>query len=460
MMRPAAILALLLAAAPARADTLRTLEKLWEKTSEGEIRRKTAQVRDQIDAAVTLGNLYLQSNAPTGARLDATAEAGAGIDDREVAAQGTGALVFAVRQERCDLLQLGVSLRGDLRSDRPHALGGMQQWSEICLSGGIDFGPVVEGWNVPGLAAFPIVLRESALLLARPRLTAPRAATAETYSDVGFGFDVEGARYRWTETNGLGFIGFSDDQRWRWRNFYGGDHAKVEIAADIWTMRLFHLRGETALADRFVELIAVGVHGIQADNGAAIVSFWPVRISGLAPFGDDSVLVDAEWGIGGTGTVSSTTSGPGANSSTTIESTGLPDISAGVAHVALSWGDVYRSASLAYDRTADTNVLADVIVEDRFTAAAQRTEKQWLARGAGFVSRARYFLDESTRAQERVFGFAFTGSYRLPHAFDLGMTLEGVFGINARDPVLEGHALPRGLRMFVTLGTTHTLWDY
>jgi hypothetical protein len=459
MQRTAGVLALLLVASPARADTLRKVEALWEASQEGEIRRKVTQVRDQIEASIALADAFLDNNAPIDARVDVIAEAGAGIDDREFAAQGTAAIVFAVRQERCDLLQAGLSIRGDLRSRSPHTLGGMQQWAEICLSGGLDFGPLEPESTHPGMAVFPLVLRESALMLARPRLTAPRAAIDEAYSDIGYGFDVEGLRYRWREHNGLAFIGFSADQRWRWRHFYGGEESKSELTADIWIVRLFHTRGETALADRYIDTIVVGLHGIQADNGAAIVNFWPVRISGLGLF-SDSLLLDAEWGIGGTGTISSETSGPGANNMTTIETTDLPDVTAGVAHAALHVGDVYRAVSAAYDRTVDTNVLADVIVEDRFTLSAQRTEPVWLARGAAFVSRAKYFLDEDTRAEERVLGFAFSGSYKLPRELDLGLTLEGVFGLHDRDPVLDGHALPRGLRMFVTLGTTKTIWSY
>lgn len=460
MQRRLTVLAVIAVATPAHADMLRTLKDLWTGTSEGEIRRKVAQVQSQVEDVIALGTAYLQNNQPTEARLDAIAELGAGIDAREPAAQGSASLVFAVAQERCDLLQVGVSVRGDLRRQSPHTLGGAQQWAQICLSGGIDFGPLVDGWDVPGLSAFPLVLRESALLLARPRLTAPRAAIDETYSDVGFGFDVEGARYRWTETDGMGFVGFSDDQRWRWRHFYGGEDAKVEITSDIWVMRLFHLRGETALADRAVDFLAIGLHGIQSDNGAAIVSFWPLRLSGLALFGTERVLVDAEWGFGGTGTISSSTSGPGANSMTTIESTDLADVTAGLAHLALHGGDAYRALSLAYDRTADTNVLADVIVEDRVSAVSQTTRADWLTRLSVFASRSRYFLDETTRAEERVFGFSLVGSYRAPFDLDVGLSLEGVFGFSDRDPVLDGHALPRGLRGFITLGTTQNLWSY
>ena len=458
MQRQIAVLVLLLVASPAYADTLRKVEALWTSSQEGEIRRKVEQVREQNEVALALANAVLQNNTPLDARVDAVVEAAAGIDDREVAAQGSAAIVFAVRQKRCDLLQAGVSIRGDLRSRSPHTLGGMQQWAEICISGGLDLGPLIPESDAPGLAVFPLVLRESALMLARPRLTAPRAAIDEAYSDIGFGFDVEGARYRWGKSSGMAFIGFADEQRWRWRHFYGGEKARVELTSDIWFFRLFHTRGETALADRFIDTIVIGLHGIQADNGAAIINFWPVRVSGLALLGTEALLVDAEWGIAGTGTISSETSGPGANSMTTINTTGLPDITAGVAHVALHSGDVYRSVSAAYDRTLDTNVLADVVIEDRFTLSGQRTEPVWLARGAAFVSRAKYFLDEDIRAEERVLGFAFTGSYRLPRELDLGVTLEGVFGLNSRDPELDGHALPRGLRMFVTLGTTKTLW--
>ena len=70
-----------------------------------------------------------------------------------------------------------------LRSRSPHTLGGMQKWTEICIAGGLDLGPLIPESDAPGLAVFPLVLRESALTLARPRLTGPRAAIDEAYLD-------------------------------------------------------------------------------------------------------------------------------------------------------------------------------------------------------------------------------------------------------------------------------------
>lgn len=457
-----ALALVLTAASPAHADepligTLRKVTGLWSESEEGEIRRKIAQAREQIDTAIVLGNAFLANNQPTEARFDVFAEAGAGLDERAASGAGTIGAVFAVRSERCDLLQAGLSIRGDLRSKDPNATGGAQQWLQICLSGGLGLDTLME-LDAPGLTLFPLVLRESALVLARPRLTGPRASIDEDYSDIGYGFDVEGARYLWAKDRGIGFAGFTADQRYRWRHWYGGESAKVEISGSVWFVRLLHTRGELALADRFIDILAFGFHGIQADNGAAIVNAWPVRFYGIGLFGTDRVLVDADLGVGGTGTVGSETNGPGVHETITIGTSGLPDVTIAVAHVALHSGDVRRSLSVSYDRTVDTNILADVITEDRFTISGQFTDATWIAHGAAFVSRAHYFIDEGLGAEERVAGATFTGSYALPQQLSLGLTLEGVLGISARDPMLDGHALPRGLRAFATLSTTRTLW--
>lgn len=455
-------LALVLTASPAHAEepligTLRKVTGLWSESEEGELRRKIAQAREQIETAIEVGTAFLANNQPTEARLDVFAEAGAGLDERAVSGAGTLGAVFAVRSERCDLLQAGISIRGDLRSKDPNATGGGQQWLQVCLSGGLDLQTLAE-FDTPGLALFPLVLRESALVLARPRLTGPRSSIDEDYSDIGYGFDVEGARYLWAHDRGIAFIGFTADQRYRWRHWYGGDTAKVELSGNVWFVRLLRTRGELALADRFIDILAFGFHGIQADNGAAIVNAWPVRFYGIGVGGDDRVLLDADLGVGGTGTIGSETNGPGVHEMVTIGTSGLPEVTIAVAHVALHGGDVRRSLSVAYDRTVDTNILADVITEDRFTVSGQVTDATWIAHGAAFVSRATYYLDEDQRPQERVVGATFTGSYALPHQLSLGLTLEGVFGLNDRAPALDGHALPRGLRAFATLGTTRTLW--
>ncbi|MBL9016766.1 MAG: hypothetical protein JNL83_21445 [Myxococcales bacterium] len=462
MWRLVAVTVIALAARTAAAQpvtgTLRRVAALWTSSQEGEIRQRITQAREQAAAYYQVAMAFLSNNAPTDARFDVFAEAGAGVDARAAAGEGTLGAVFAVRSRRCDLVQVGASLRGDVRSKEPTLLGGAQQWAQLCLSGGLDLGTLMQ-IKVPGLALFPMVLREGGVLDARPRLTAKRSAIDEPYSDIGFGFDVEGVRYQWRADRGIAGIGFTADQRWRWRGWPGGDDAKVELEGNFWFARLFRLRGEAALADRFVDILVFGFHGIQSDNDAAIVTAWPVRFYGVG-FADDRVLVDAELGVGGTGTISSTTSGPGIDDMTTIDSTDLPDITAAIAHVAAHFGDRRGFGSLSYDRTVDTNVLGDVIREDRFTASGQLIDQQWSARGAAFVSRARYYLTETTRADERIAGVSFTGAYGLGHQLSLGVTLEVAVGLIERDPLLEGHALPRGARAYLTLSTTRTLWEY
>ena len=91
MQRQIAVFVLLLVASPAYADTLRKVEALWTSSQEGEIRRKVEQVREQIEVALALANAVLQNNTPLDARVDAVVEAAAGIDEREVAAQGSAA---------------------------------------------------------------------------------------------------------------------------------------------------------------------------------------------------------------------------------------------------------------------------------------------------------------------------------------------------------------------------------
>jgi hypothetical protein len=459
----AAGLALLLAAPDAHAEdplvgTVRKVASLWTDSQEGEIRRKIAQASEQVQTALAVTNAFLANNHPTDIRIDMFAELGAGVDRRAAAGEGTLGALFAIQGERCDLIQIGASLRGDLRSDESRPMGGAQQWGHLCLAGGLDLRTLMQ-LDAPGLVVFPMTLRESGVLSARPRLTAKRSAIDERYSDIGFGFDVEGLRYMWAKERGVGAVGFTADQKWRWRGWPGGDDAKIEIQGDFWFARLFRTRGEDALADRFIDILTFGFHGIQSDNGAAIVAVWPVRFYGIG-FGDnDSVLVDADLGAAGTGTVGSSIEGPGVMSMTTIESTGLPHVTAAVAHVAVHAGGPHQYISVAYDRTLDTNVLADVIREDRFTLSGELTNELVTARGAAFASRSRYYLNEASKADERVAGISFTGTYALSYKLALGVTLEGVLGLVERDPLLDGHALPRGVRAFATLSTTRTLWS-
>ena len=432
---------------------------LWTASEEGELRERIDQLGEQAEGYVEVASAYLVNNTPTEARLDAVLELGAGAERSAGGGDASASLVFTAKSERCDLLQVGVSLRGDARTSAPKASASAHQWSSLCLGEGLSLDELMHA-GMPGLAVFPLVLRESALIDATPRLTAPRVELGERYSEAGFGFAVEGARYRFSDDRAVSGIGFEADQKWRWRGFPTGDDARVELAGDMWFVRLARRRAPTVLVDRSADIFVIGFHGIQADNGAAIVTFWPVRFSGIGLTSDDRLFLDAELGAGGTGTISSSTTGPGVNNMETINTTGLPQVDAGVAHVALHGGDPRSHASVAYDRTIDTNILADVVTEDRFTASAERTGPTQLVRAAAFVSRARYYLDDDVKVDERIAGASVSASYRLPHDLSIGLTVDGIVGLSERPLALEGHAGARGIRALATLTATRNLWKY
>src|SRR3954464_2215906 len=123
-MRAVALALTLLIARSAHAEeplvgTLRKVSGIWTDSQEGELRRKVNQVREQIDTAITVANAFFANNRPVDARVDAFAELGAGVDQAVGASEGTAGIVFSVPTARCDLIQLGASVRGDLRTDDP-----------------------------------------------------------------------------------------------------------------------------------------------------------------------------------------------------------------------------------------------------------------------------------------------------------------------------------------------------
>ncbi len=423
---------------------------LWTESQESEVRQR-------LDEARLLASLYAANTEVLEQRLDVTGALGLGTERAAAQADLVVGASYTARGERCDILQVGASARAGLDVGAPSTTSSAQHWAELCLDPGISSATLDP--ELRGLFLFPLRLREGVAINATPRLTAPRASFDERYSEAGFGFAVEGLRYEWRPDHGVALPGFSADERWRWRGLPGGDDARFELSGEMYFVRLYHHRGARAPSDRQVDVFAIAFHGIQADNGAAIIDFMPVRLTGFG-LGQEHVLVDLSVGVAGTGELSSSTSGPGVDNMETIGTTGLPDVTRASVHAAIYGGAAARAFAVAYDRGVDTNLFADVIVEDRGSA--------WLryplgaggrARAALFVARATYFLDEDVVAGERVVGISADAEVPLGRGLRLGFSLDAALGLAALDPALDGHAPGRGVRGLVELRATRTPWQ-
>ncbi len=436
-------------------DLVREITGLWSESQEQEVRHRFDQTRQGLDDVRALVGLYAATTRVVEQRVDVTASLGAGADRRDATLDAVVGVAYTARAERCDLLHVGASARGGVITADAPVVGSAQQWGALCLEPGISgamFGP-----ELAGLSLFPLRLREAAVIGATPRLTAPRATLDERYSEAGFGFDVEGARWAWRPGRGVAIAGFTADQRWRWSGLPGEGDARVELRGEMWFVRFYRQRGPLAPADRRIDVFAIGFHGIQADNGAAIVDAVPLRLTGIG-VGQERVLLDLSLGFAGTGTITSTTSGPGVDDMTTIGTTGLPDVARTIARVAAYGGTPARAAAVAYDRTLDTNVLADVIVEDRGTAWLRALVAGGSARAAAFVSRATYFLDEDVVARERLVGASLDAALPVGRGLAVAVTVDASIGLGALDPALDGHAPARGVRALIELRAVRTPW--
>lgn len=430
-------------------DVVRGATQQWAPTQEAKISRqlqKLQELNQQIDDAILLATMYLESNPVHGAGVDISATAGAGFDIDRGGADASVLASAHVDGEKCALVRADLLVRGrTATSVDDRARGSVDGSGSLCIPDGIDLTAAAEG--IP-ISVFPIRGRAFAALNKTPSLTASRAIIPEPYSELGWGVWMEGMRYlRHRGEYYWAFPGLSIEQRYHWQGFPDGAASRQEIVADAYFFRLGHRRRATALADRAIDIFGFGFHGVQDKAGTAVGEFWPLRVSGLG-FGTDRVLADLTVGVSGTGTITS--------EDTVIDSSEVPDKAIAFVHAALSFGDRRTGFGVTYDRGLETNLLAELVQEDRGSAWTRFQRGPLQVSAAAFAARAIHYPDKVTRGEEQIVGGTLDGSYALGGGVALGMSIEGTHSLR-RDAVLDGRVAPDGVRAFATITITHSL---
>jgi hypothetical protein len=465
-------------ASPTRADPIELLRDSYgQLRSEVELLQATydglfarAQLlKEQVQEAQQLAALYLASNQPTGAELDLTASTGTGGQDRAVIGDVAVSARARVLGELCDLAEVGAMARAsanrDLRSGGvTDGAAEIQAWGNVCLPRGITLtgdqlnqasedseasepqdGSTLQLAPSFRLALFPLRFNARVAINASPSLASKRNDPVRTYSEVGYGFAVEGARMSFAESNrGLSFIFMSLQQRWEWAGIPAGGDAGYEISADVGPVRLYKVRGPEALADRSIDFLAIVLHGVRFGAASGLIEVYPVRLTGIGLFGE-RVLVDASVGVVASGaTIDSSDGG------TIMPDPRIAKVTTAGGTFSVATGTVARGWGLVATRTLDTNILAQLTLENRGTAWTQLSQAGLRARGEAFAGTARHFFDHGTSGRERFVGASVTVDYALRDALWLGVRAEGVASF-ARDAILQDTIAGSSYRALATM---------
>jgi hypothetical protein len=438
----------ILGARTARADELLDLGRRavgeWADSQEAQISARLDAVAQQARDAEVLLDLLLAHDPIEALAIDVAATAGAGVDVDRPAAELSARIAVHADSTHCQAVWATGMVRGRSAAGDGDArtLSG-EGSAGVCFPEGID---LTMAAGVP-VTIFPVRVEVFGAIDKTPSRAAARAMLRERYSEGGFGVSVEGMRWAWGDLrHWVAAPGVTVNQRWQWRGFPSGDPAREDVGLDLWFVRLHHQRDGRALADRSVDFFAIDGHGVRDDNGAAVIGFWPVRVTGFG-LGTDRVLVDAAVGVSGTGTIGS--------NHDVIATTGLPHVTIAGVHAAVQVGDRSQSLALGFDRRLDTNALAELTAEDRAWVRGHSTWRDlWLDAGV-YYSHARHYLDATTRGTEHVIGGTADAQFALSRQLALGVSLEAVVPV-ARDPVLADRG--DGLRALVTATGTYALW--
>ncbi|MDQ3365720.1 MAG: hypothetical protein M3680_09870 [Myxococcota bacterium] len=407
---------------------------------------QTAQ--QDVDDALLLAAMALESNPVRGAGVDLSATAGAGFDVDRAGADVSVLASAHVDGDRCSLARADLLVRGRTSTsvdDRARA--SVDGSASLCLPEGLDLSGLPEAEGL-AFSIFPLRGRAFGALNKTPALTASRAVTPEPYSEVGFGVWMEGMRYlRHGGTYYWAFPGVMIEQRYHWRGFPAGEASRQEIVVDAYFVRLGHRRPSTALADRTIDIFGFGAHGVQDATGTAVAEFWPLRIAGFGP-GTEKVLLDATVGVSATGTLTS--------EDTVITSSEVPDKTILYVHAGIAAGSPRTGVGATYDRGLHTNLLVELVQEDRVAGWAHVERGPVTVNGALFGTRAVHYPDKTTRGEEHVLGGSFDGTYSLAGGVALGISLEATHSLR-RDAILDGRVAPDGIRAFATVSFTHSI---
>ncbi|MCE9577978.1 MAG: hypothetical protein K8W52_32905 [Deltaproteobacteria bacterium] len=436
------------AAAPARADELLDLGRhaigVWSPSQEAAISARLDAIEQQARDAEMLLDLLLQTDPIERFVIDASASVAGGVEGARPVGEVSARIDAHADNAGCQAVWANAMVRGRSGAgDGDRATLSGEGTAGICFPDGIDLSAEAE---VP-VSIFPLRLEVFGAIDKTPSRAAARAILREPYSEGGFRVSTEGMRWAWGDLrHWVAAPGVTIDQRWQWRGFPSGDPARLDVGLDLWFVRLHHRREPRALADRSIDVFAIHGHGVRDDNGAAIIDFWPLRVSGFG-FGSDRVLVDAAVGVSGTGTIGS--------DKDVIMTTGLPQVTIAGVHAAVLVGERAQSLAVGFDRAADTNALAEVTAENRVWVRGHRERRGlWIDVGL-YYSQARHYLDATTRGDEQVIGGTADAQIGLGNQLALGLSLEAALPL-ARDPVLADRG--DGVRALVTMSGTYAIW--
>lgn len=421
----------------------------WSAAQEDEVRGRMRALEERADEVFLLAELYLATDPIEAAQVEVSGTVGGGLDVARAAADASVQLTAHLDTATCRALYASVLVRARTATsldDRARASG--EAAAGVCFPDGLSLDMV----ELPvSLAAFPLRAEVHAALSKTPALTASRSAVREPYSETGWRLALEGLRFLYGEgrTRWITGPGAAVAQRFQWLGFPTGAPARQEITLDAFFFGFHRRRPPIALADRAIDVIVIGGHGVRDDNGAAIVDFWPVRITGLG-LGSDRVLLDLGIAFSGVGTFG--------EEGDEIVTSNLPEIDIVATHTALHLGTQRGSLSIGYDRTLDTNLLAELVHEDRGWIAGRRAAGRLRLAAGAFGGRARHYFDLDTRGDERLIGATLDASYAVRRDLAFGVAIEGTYSI-ARDPSLEGRVAGDGVRAMLTATTTHTLYQ-
>ncbi len=460
------------------ADSIDVLRTSYEHTrSQAEqLTRKFVSLHDDIGPTVPALNdtlqlvaLFVQSNRPTSAVVTATATLDAGGEKYA----GSGAITAHVQArlvgEFCDLASIGVLARGSggVGSSGGSGTGEMRAWGAACLPRGFTL--TAADLNAPDLhtdpneprlqfpstttiSVMPLRLSAHVALNASPSFTSMRNEPLRTFSETAYGIGVEGARISlYRPDRGFSFIYANIAQRWEWAGLPKSGEAGYELSAQFGFFRLFHVRSREALADRSIDFLDFKLHGVRFVRSAAILDLAPVRINGLA-LGSDHMLADASFGLGASGgTITSSDGG------TVMNSDDVPEITTWVGKFGVTEGTQTQALGVQFIRTLDSNVAAQLALENRVTAWGTLNQADLRSRAEIFGGSAKHYFDKTTSGRERFIGLAVNVDYAVATNWWLGLRGEGVTSY-ARDATLDGRISDDGFRGFATLTWTSDLY--
>lgn len=470
-------LATLLAVGTARADDLDTIRIHGVDVSRGQLQRVDGalaviqRIAEQGAWETTKAELakipegtlllaFLSSNAPRAGVVDVTLNAGVGTSEGGGAGDLTASLGARLVGDYCDVASASVSVRGTYATGGELFGGEGRAAADMCWWRGLFVGPDAkltpdQKWSA---ALFPLRARAELALNASPRFTSARNQPHRRYSEVRYGFSVDGLHFMPSDPRrGVTFIYAGFENRWEWAELFEGDRG-VELLGGFGFVRLFRTREPSALADRAIDIIDIRLHGTRFDESVAIIDVYPLRLRGIG-LGSDQVLLDLDVGFGGSGgTISSSSclDNVGCVDDMIVTGENVATVNTAVGRAAISVGTREQSSGILVTRSVDSNILGQLALENRATGWYQQQHDGLIVRAEAFGGTARHYLDIDARGDEKFVGSSIDAQLEVRPRLWLGAQLDAVHAF-ARDAVLDGRVAGSGVRAFATLAWTFDL---